>query len=186
MLEHKQSTRSALLFLGNPLQEHENTTANWFPWNKRIIRSCGYNPWRVFVVFLLLVPLSLHQGSVYPVTGLLSSTVLRSAFLLKAVSDFPSLANKVPILGKVQLVRTQDQSAGRGPDWGTQVESASCDPDELTLCGQHVNTKRSKLSCSNRTRRGEPGPLCCSWSTCLCSSHLKQKAVLEPCIKFLI
>lgn len=53
------------------------------------------------------------------------------------------------------------------------AEGASCVLDGSSVCGQLECMKHSMLSCSNHTHRGEPGPPCCSWSTCLCSSHLQ-------------
>lgn len=104
-------------------------------------------------------------------------------------SFHPWQSKQVSILAKVQLVhspgwpRNGVPAVGieSGPTWsrGTLAESASCGPGELNVCGSLVNTKHSTSSCSNRTRIGEPGPPHCSWSICLCSSHLKQKEGLS-------
>ena len=117
-----------------------------------------------------------------PFSQQLSPNEPTEMFLLQ----FPSLAIKTSVRlsrgpagsSLPWLAREQSACSGyrvrpkRGAE-GPGLESASCGPGESAVCGSVANTKRSTSSGSNRTRRGEPGPPRCSWSICLCSSHLK-------------
>lgn len=129
--------------------------------------------------FLCHLRLSPHQGS-----GQRLNTCPPLFFRPIAISEQTQEKSPFFILHPIGTQRTKcpfrassRQStplAGPGTEWLLQVlslapqglkglvETASCDPDELTVCGPLVNRKRSTWSCSNHTRRGEPGPPRCS------------------------
>lgn len=113
----------------------------------------------------------LHCSLGIPFSQQLSPTEPTEMFLLQ----FPSLAIKTSVRlsrgpdGSSLLWLAREQSACGGyrvrPKRGAEgpgLESASCGRGESAVCGSVANTRRSTSSCSNRTRRGEPGPPRCS------------------------